>query len=199
MLILIRVIFALPCPPLILGLHRKADFLRRPVPQTLFLFLGKPSRLASPYLSQRILYLSNLLQADPKHLMLKRCLLGVALLVLLAGTFRHGVYEVTHALSHYFTDGHAHHSHHADGGGSDHHHVVLDISSSAFEVHDDAPSSSEEDRLKLSYDRILHIFIPITPETKSVSWENKKIVLFDLQLPATPFRQTATPPPDFIA
>lgn len=123
----------------------------------------------------------------------------MALLVLLVGTFRPGIFEVAHSLSHYFTDGHGHHSHHASSGGeSDHEHVILDISQKAFEVHDDAPIVPD-DRLEFSYDRILHVFVPPAWKIMSVEWDNKKIPLFDLELPTTPVMQTATPPPDFIA
>lgn len=139
------------------------------------------------------------MQADPKYLTLKHCLLGLAVLILLAGTLRHGLYEVAHALSHYVTDGHGHHSHHVGGVGTDHHHVVLEISHNALELHDAASLPAGEDELTLSYDRILHVIVPFAPDPQSFRWENKKIPLFDLQLPPSPFRRTATPPPDFSA
>ncbi len=98
-------------------------------------------------------------------------------------------------MSHYLTDGHTHHSHHTHGAGADHEHRLLDTAETALAENDDAPISPD-DRLKFSFDKILHVFVrePVPPGP--VSWENRKIPLFNLQLPAAPFLRTATPPPD---
>lgn len=136
------------------------------------------------------------MQPDRKYLTLKNCLLGLAVLVYLAGTFRQGIFEVTHALVHQFSGGHSYHSHNANGHGSDHEHKMLDIAKTAFEAPKDAPVS-QEDRPKLSFDKMLHIYLPIALQTPLGGLKKKKISLFDLQLPATPFLQLSTPPPDF--
>ena len=122
----------------------------------------------------------------------------MVLLVLLAGTFRQGLYEVAHTLSHYISDGHTHHGHHSHHVGApqaDHEHRLLDTAETALAAHDDAPLSPD-DRLKFSYDKILHLYVSAAVVPLPVVWQNRKIPLFDLQLPAAPFLRTATPPPD---
>lgn len=136
------------------------------------------------------------MRTDRKYLTLKKCLLGLAVLVYLTGIFQQELFEVTHILAHQFDGGYTYHSHHADGNISDHEHQMLDIAKTAFEPPKDAPVS-QENRPKLSFDKMLPIYLPIALQTHLGGLKKKKIPLFNLQLPATPFLQLSTPPPDF--
>lgn len=111
------------------------------------------------------------------------------------GTFHQGIFEIAHAFSHQFSGGHSYHSHYVDDKNTAHEHTTLDISKTAFEEHNDSPTSSENGQ-QFSFDKMPQICASITIQPTKVDLKNKKIPFFNLQLPPIPFLQITVPPPD---
>lgn len=126
---------------------------------------------------------------------LRKCLLGLALLVFLTGTFHEGIFEIAHTLSHQFKGGHSYHSH-SNLEDTDHKHVILDISKMAFEKQNDSPIS-QDNQQKLTFDKTPQTCGSVAFQINLTESKNKKILFPNLQLPATPALQINVPPPDF--
>lgn len=133
-----------------------------------------------------------------KYRALKKCLLGLVLLVFGVGTFNQGIFEIIHILSHQLSGGYTHHTHHSDLENTDHEHVILDLTEIAFERDDHTPNRPDQ-RLQLSYDKIPKICPSIVVHATSAGEPKHKITtFFYLRVPPTPYLQIPTPPPNLV-
>ena len=126
---------------------------------------------------------------------LKKYLFGFAILVYLAGTFHHEIFEGLHILSHHLTDGYTPHSHHADDI-ADHEHKLLEMVETALVENKNTPVTQKEQPQfsfeKIKYQNNLNAFSIITQTI-----EKEKIPSFNQQLPTSPFLKIIPPPPKF--
>lgn len=136
------------------------------------------------------------MQLDFEYPSIKKCLIGVVLLVCMAGVFQQGIFEIVHVLSHQFTGGYNFHSHHSDLEDSDHEHFISGLSKRAFEQFINAPANQDK-RLQVPLDKIPQICPSIVYKIDLAESKNKNKPFFNWQLPSCPFLQITTPPPEF--
>ena len=129
-----------------------------------------------------------------KYLSLKKCFLALGLLVYLAVTFHHEIFEGIHILSHQLSGDYIHHSHNANHKETDHNHELLQKLKTALEAQQQTPFTQEK-QTKTSIEKkyFLNFFIDL-PDTFTLT-QKGKISLRDQQLPANPYLQIITPPP----
>ena len=129
-----------------------------------------------------------------KYLSLKKYFLALGMLVYLAVTFHHEIFEGIHILSHQLSGDYIHHSHNANHKETDHKHKLLQKIKTALEAQQQTPFTQEK-QAKSSFEKkyFLNFFIGL-PDTFTLT-QKGKISLRDQQLPANPYLQIITPPP----
>ena len=135
-----------------------------------------------------------MLKSNRKYLTLKKYFLALGMLVYLAGTFHHEIFEGIHILSHQLSGDYIHHSHNANHNDTDHKHKLLQKLKTALEAHHQTPITQEK-QPKLSFEKkcFLNFFIGL-PDTLTIT-QKEKITLTNHQLPSKPYLQIITPPP----
>ena len=129
-----------------------------------------------------------------KYLSLKKYFIALGMLVYLAVTFHHEIFEGIHILSHQLSGDYIHHSHKTNHNETDHKHKLLHKLKTALESHQQTPFTQEK-QPKYSFEKkyFLNFFIGL-PDTFTIR-QKEKITLINQQLPASPYLQIITPPP----
>ncbi|MEL6274404.1 MAG: hypothetical protein AAFU03_04725 [Bacteroidota bacterium] len=124
----------------------------------------------------------------------------VAYLILI---LRAGLFEVAHVASHRLAGEQHQHSHHHPGE-ADHEHGHLKLLKDTLgercdflTLLDNGPNKPTRQLTQPNH-KIAHTCASLSSSAALLRLKKKKIPFFDLQLPAAPFLEQPTPPPDFV-
>lgn len=131
-----------------------------------------------------------------KYSFLRKSFLIIGIIAYLAYSFQMEILDGLHVLSHQLSGGYTQHTHHIDKETKEHQHQLLSKLKNVFSDQHKTPITQQK---KLKYS-IVDKFHHGPFNDPSIVWEerSRKLFINDNKIPASPFLQVITPPPQAI-